>query len=48
LEKLDDANIQVEDISLHRPTLDDVFLTLTGRVATKEEAANGKKKGGEK
>ncbi|MFP4324133.1 MAG: ATP-binding cassette domain-containing protein [Anaerolineales bacterium] len=27
---LDDANIGIEDISLRRPTLDDVFLSLTG------------------
>jgi ABC-2 type transport system ATP-binding protein len=30
---LDDASIHVEDIGLRRPTLDDVFLTLTGRAA---------------
>jgi ABC-2 type transport system ATP-binding protein len=30
---LDDANIHVEDIGLRRPTLDDVFLTLTGHEA---------------
>jgi ABC-2 type transport system ATP-binding protein len=30
---LDEANIHVEDIGLRRPTLDDVFLTLTGRGA---------------
>jgi ABC-2 type transport system ATP-binding protein len=47
LEKLDDADIQVEDISLHRPTLDDVFLSLTGKTTAKE-AQNGKKKGGRK
>jgi len=31
--KLADAGIDVEDITLRRPTLDDVFLTLTGRAA---------------
>jgi ABC-2 type transport system ATP-binding protein len=28
---LDDAAVAVEDISLRRPTLDEVFLALTGR-----------------
>ncbi len=36
LRKLDDANIVVLDVALRRPTLDDVFLTLTGHAA--EEA----------
>jgi ABC-2 type transport system ATP-binding protein len=36
---LDDAAVIVEDISLRRPTLDEVFLALTGRGAPKEEAA---------
>jgi ABC-2 type transport system ATP-binding protein len=34
---LDDADVQLEDINVHRPTLDDVFLSLTGHSA--EEAA---------
>lgn len=38
LQNLEDAKIEVEDLSLHRPTLDDVFLTLTGHAATKESA----------
>ncbi len=39
--ELDGAGIHIDDLSLHRPTLDDVFLSLTGRVAapTEEEAA---------
>ena len=28
---LDDAHVEVEDITLRRPTLDEVFLALTGR-----------------
>jgi ABC-2 type transport system ATP-binding protein len=32
---LDDAGIVVEDISLRRPTLDEVFLSLTGKTAAK-------------
>jgi ABC-2 type transport system ATP-binding protein len=31
--RLDDAGIEIEDIALHRPTLDDVFLSLTGHAA---------------
>ncbi len=31
--RLDDAHIALADIALHRPTLDDVFLSLTGRGA---------------
>jgi ABC-2 type transport system ATP-binding protein len=36
---LDEANIAIDDIALRRPTLDDVFLTLTGHAA--EVAAPG-------
>ncbi len=46
LQRLEDANVEVESISLHRPTLDDVFLTLTGRTTEVEEtddATKGKK-----
>ena len=31
--RLDDAGTPIEDIALHRPTLDDVFLSLTGHAA---------------
>jgi ABC-2 type transport system ATP-binding protein len=31
--RLDDVGIPIEDIALHRPTLDDVFLSLTGHAA---------------
>ena len=30
---LDAAGVQLDDLGLRRPTLDDVFLTLTGRAA---------------
>jgi ABC-2 type transport system ATP-binding protein len=30
LRALDDAGIPIDDVGLRRPTLDDVFLTLTG------------------
>ena len=35
--RLDGANIPIEDIALHRPTLDDVFLSLTGHAAEMAE-----------
>lgn len=34
---LDTAQIALDDLALRRPTLDDVFLTLTGRAATESE-----------
>ncbi len=39
---LDGAGVVLEDLSLRRPTLDDVFLSLTGRTAEEEEAADKK------
>jgi ABC-2 type transport system ATP-binding protein len=36
---LDEAHITIDDIGLRRPTLDDVFLALTGHVAEEDEAA---------
>ena len=33
---LDEAGIQIDDIALRRPTLDDVFLSLTGHAAEEE------------
>jgi ABC-2 type transport system ATP-binding protein len=45
LQQLETAKITVETVSLQRPTLDDVFLTLTGHAATKEEADADKAKG---
>lgn len=33
LRRLDGAGVRVDDVGLRRPTLDDVFLTLTGHVA---------------
>lgn len=48
LEVLEEAKIEVESVELRRPTLDDVFLTLTGHGATKEAALeNGNKTKGE-
>jgi len=50
--RLDDTGIGLVDIALHRPSLDDVFLSLTGHAAEQQEeedaAANGKKRGRKK
>jgi ABC-2 type transport system ATP-binding protein len=35
--RLDAAGVHIEDIALRRPTLDDVFLVLTGRAAEQDE-----------
>jgi ABC-2 type transport system ATP-binding protein len=35
--RLDDAGVGIDDIAVHRPTLDDVFITLTGHAAEPEE-----------
>jgi ABC-2 type transport system ATP-binding protein len=43
--RLDEAGIGIDDIAVRRPTLDDVFLTLTGHVA--EEDGDGEAAGGE-
>jgi ABC-2 type transport system ATP-binding protein len=34
---LDDSGVEIDDIGLHRPTLDEVFLRLTGSIPTDEE-----------
>jgi ABC-2 type transport system ATP-binding protein len=39
LERLDDARIAVEDISISRPDLDDVFFAVTGQPTPEQEAA---------
>lgn len=40
LQKLEKEKINVEKLSLHKPTLDDVFLALTGHTASKDEHEN--------
>jgi ABC-2 type transport system ATP-binding protein len=35
--RLDHAGVEIDDIATHHPTLDDVFLRLTGRTATEAE-----------
>jgi ABC-2 type transport system ATP-binding protein len=42
---LDAVSISIDDLQLRRPTLDDVFLTLTGHVAETEEVAAPTAKG---
>jgi ABC-2 type transport system ATP-binding protein len=44
LDQLDSAGIEVEAMSLHKPTLDDVFLTLTGHSATEKTEEEVKEK----
>jgi ABC-2 type transport system ATP-binding protein len=39
LQRLDDARIAVEDLSIHSPDLDDVFFAVTGQPTTAAEAA---------
>ena len=36
--RLDEAGVNIEDLSLRRPTLDDVFIVLTGHAAEEEPA----------
>ena len=40
LERFGEANVHIADIGLRRPTLDDVFLSLTGHVAEEEPPAD--------
>jgi len=42
LRRLDEASLVLDDVGLRRPTLDDVFLSLTGRLAEDEAAATTK------
>ncbi|KOX23135.1 MULTISPECIES: ATP-binding cassette domain-containing protein [unclassified Streptomyces] len=38
---LDAVGVEIDDIGLRRPTLDDVFISLTGHAAEQEEAGEG-------
>jgi ABC-2 type transport system ATP-binding protein len=42
---LDSANVQILDLALKRPSLDDVFMSLTGHVAEEENLETATKKG---
>jgi ABC-2 type transport system ATP-binding protein len=44
--RLDEAGIAIDDIAVRSPTLDDVFLTLTGRAAEPEEETETEAKTG--
>ena len=37
MRRLDSAGVGIDDIALRRPTLDDVFIALTGRAAEHEQ-----------
>ena len=37
LDRLDAAGVEVDDLSIHTPDLDDVFLALTGRTDTTKD-----------
>jgi ABC-2 type transport system ATP-binding protein len=41
VQRLNDAGVGIDDISMRRPTLDDVFLKLTGHAAVEEEEGEG-------
>ncbi|NUR05263.1 MAG: DUF4162 domain-containing protein, partial [Streptomyces sp.] len=41
IRELDTRGIEIDDIGLRRPTLDDVFLSLTGHVAEVKDEENG-------
>ena len=41
LEQLDDAGIEVEQLSIHTPDLDDVFFAVTGHPAAERAAREG-------
>jgi ABC-2 type transport system ATP-binding protein len=40
VKRLSDAGVEVDDLSINRPTLDDVFLTLTGHAAESQDGAS--------
>ena len=44
LRDLDEAGVKIDDIGLRRPTLDDVFLAITGHAAEEAAAENGDSK----
>ncbi|HUH06780.1 MAG TPA: ATP-binding cassette domain-containing protein [Egibacteraceae bacterium] len=46
IRRLDAAGIEPDDVALHKPTLDDVFLTLTGHAAPLETESPAGRRGG--
>lgn len=45
LVQMESAKVRIDSLSLHKPTLDDVFLSLTGRQTTEKNAASEKEEG---
>jgi ABC-2 type transport system ATP-binding protein len=45
--RLDEAGVGIDDVSLRRPTLDDVFMTLTGHAAGEVDGEAGEGEAGE-
>ncbi|MFE2260291.1 ATP-binding cassette domain-containing protein [Streptomyces griseosporeus] len=45
IRELDTRGIEIDDIGLRRPTLDDVFLSLTGHVAETKDESDGQEPG---
>jgi ABC-2 type transport system ATP-binding protein len=43
--RLDGARVEIRGLALRRPSLDDVFLALTGHAAEEEEQPNGRRRG---
>jgi ABC-2 type transport system ATP-binding protein len=43
--QLDAAHVETEDLALRRPSLDDVFLAVTGRTADDEQATDTRRRG---
>lgn len=43
IRELDTRGIEIDDIGLRRPTLDDVFLSLTGHVAEAKDEESDEK-----
>ena len=41
VKRLSDAGVEVDDLAINRPTLDDVFLTLTGHAAEPQDGSSG-------
>jgi ABC-2 type transport system ATP-binding protein len=37
---LDESGVEIDDVAVRRPTLDDVFMELTGHAAEEEEVAD--------
>jgi ABC-2 type transport system ATP-binding protein len=47
IRELDALGVEIDDIGLRRPTLDDVFISLTGHAAARDNAGTGGDEGGD-